>query len=59
VLPLMFLEATGTKADLVTRELPFDPGRVHVEMVWHLRRDTDPAHRWLRETMEAAARAAR
>lgn len=59
VLPLMFLEATGTKADLVTRELPFDPGRVHVEMVWHLRRDADPAHRWLRETMDAAAREAR
>ena len=26
---------------LVTRELPFDPGAVHVEMVWHLRRDAD------------------
>jgi len=58
VLPLRFLEATGTRADLVTRELPFDPGAVHVEMLWHLRRDNDPAHRWLREEIAAAAPAA-
>lgn len=56
VLPLSFLEATGTHNELVTRELPFDPGAVHVEMVWHLRRDSDPAHRWLRDTLARAAR---
>ncbi len=55
VLPQMFLEATGTQTDLVTRELPFDPGGVHVEMVWHLRRDNDAAHRWLRGVIAAAA----
>ena len=59
VLPLSFLEATGTRADLVTRELPFDPGAVHVEMVWHLRRDNDAAHRWLRQALTDAAQAAR
>lgn len=59
VLPLSFLEATGTRADLVTRELPFDPGAVHVEMVWHLRRDNDAAHRWLRQTLSSAAQDAR
>jgi DNA-binding transcriptional LysR family regulator len=58
VLPLMFLEATGTKGDLVTRELPFDPGAVHVEMLWHLRRDNDAAHRWLRSVIDDAARRA-
>lgn len=55
-LPLSFLQATGLPGELLTRELPFDPGAVHVEMVWHLRRDADPAHRWLRETMLGSAR---
>ena len=55
VLPLSFIEATGRRGTLVTRELPFDPGAVHVEMVWHLRRDHDPAHRWLREVLHGAA----
>jgi len=54
VLPLSFIEATGRRGTLVTRELPFDPGAVHVEMVWHLRRDSDPAHRWLREVLHGA-----
>src|SRR5262245_36704169 len=59
VLPLKFIEATGRRGTLVTRELPFDPGAVHVEMVWHLRRDGDPAHRWLREVLHGAARTTR
>lgn len=57
VLPLSFLAATGIANRLVTRELPFDPGAVHVEMVWHLRRDGDPAHRWLREVLAGAVKA--
>jgi len=57
VLPLSFLAATGIANKLVTRELPFDPGAVHVEMVWHLRRDADPAHRWLRDVLQGAVTA--
>jgi len=57
VLPLSFLAATGIANRLVTRDLPFDPGAVHVEMVWHLRRDADPAHRWLREVLAGAVKA--
>jgi DNA-binding transcriptional LysR family regulator len=57
VLPLSFLAATGMTSKLVTRELPFDPGAVHVEMVWHLRRDADPAHRWLRDVLMNAVKA--
>jgi DNA-binding transcriptional LysR family regulator len=56
VLPLSFLAATGIANRLVTRELPFDPGAVHVEMVWHLRRDADPALRWLREVLTAGVK---
>jgi len=26
-------------------------------MVWHLRRDADPAHRWLREVLAGAVKA--
>ena len=28
-------------------------GQVHIEMLWHLRRDADPAHRWLRQLIVA------
>jgi len=49
VLPETFMEATGYARELIKRDLPFDVGRVQVEMMWHLRRDTDPAHRWRRE----------
>jgi len=30
---------------------------VHVEMVWHPRRDANPAHRWLREVLMGAVKA--
>ena len=55
VLPEGFVEATGNGADLVTRELPLTLDAVHVEMIWHLRHDADPAHRWLRDLLLAAA----
>jgi DNA-binding transcriptional LysR family regulator len=57
VLPERFLVATGNADGLVTRDLPMPVGTVQVEMVWHLRHDTDPAHRWLREQVRAAAAA--
>ena len=49
VLPASFLLATGVPSELVTRELPFALNPIQVEMIWHLRRDAAPAHRWLRE----------
>lgn len=55
VLPESFVEATGYSADIVTSELPMALQPVYVEMIWHLRHDADPAHRWLREQMQAAA----
>jgi DNA-binding transcriptional LysR family regulator len=56
VLPERFLSATGYGEALVTRELPFVMAPVHVVMLWHLRHDADPAHRWLRAQVLAAAR---
>jgi DNA-binding transcriptional LysR family regulator len=49
VLPVSFLSATGVPSELVTRELPFALNTIQVAMIWHLRRDAAPAHRWLRE----------
>jgi DNA-binding transcriptional LysR family regulator len=54
VLPEGFVEATGCQAELATCELPFELGPVNVEMLWHLRHDADPAHRWLRERVSAS-----
>ncbi|HJV72251.1 LysR family transcriptional regulator [Ideonella sp.] len=54
VLPLSFVAATGFEKELLTRDLPFELGRVRIEMLWHLRRDNDPAHRWLRGLIERA-----
>lgn len=58
VLPLAFVPATGHAEQLQVRELPFDLGAMQISMVWHLRRDAEPAHRWLRERVRQAARAA-
>jgi DNA-binding transcriptional LysR family regulator len=57
VLPAGFVAATGYGAELVTRELPLTLAPVHVVMLWHLRRDPDPAQRWLRAKLQAAAAA--
>jgi len=57
VLPRQFLPATGAEHRLVQKPLPLALASVNVEMMWHLRKDDDPAHRWLRGLLvEAAAR---
>jgi DNA-binding transcriptional LysR family regulator len=40
---------------LAVRELPFASPRAEVEMIWHRRLDSQPAHRWLREAIRTAA----
>ena len=55
VLPLAFLPATGHEAQLLVRELPFELGPIQVSMLWHMRHDAEPAHRWLRERVLRAA----
>ena len=37
------------------RELPFDAEKMESTMLWHRRLDDQPAHRWLRQTIIAAA----
>jgi DNA-binding transcriptional LysR family regulator len=55
VLPESFVEATGYRDELAVVELPMALPTVHVGMLWHLRKDADPAHRWLRGLVDAAA----
>ena len=55
VLPRRFLPATGAMHELVVRELPLNLEAVHVAMIWHLRSDAAPAHRWLRARLVEAA----
>jgi DNA-binding transcriptional LysR family regulator len=57
-LPEGFVEATGYRRELVTRDLPFTMRPVLVDMLWHRRLDTHPAQRWLREQLLAIAAAA-
>jgi DNA-binding transcriptional LysR family regulator len=54
VLPRQFLPATGVEHRLVQKPLPLSLAPVNVEMMWHLRKDDDPAHRWLREVIAGA-----
>lgn len=59
VLPRQFLPATGVEHRLLQRPLPLSLAPITVEMMWHLRKDDEPAHRWLRERLcEAAAKGA-
>lgn len=58
VLPVSFIEATGYKQQLAERPLPMPLGRVHVDMLWHLRNDGRSAQRWLRACLIDAAKQA-
>jgi DNA-binding transcriptional LysR family regulator len=57
VLPLSFMAATGTQAQVVTRPLPLELAPVAVQMLWPMRQHADPAHRWLREQVVQATAA--
>jgi DNA-binding transcriptional LysR family regulator len=54
-LPESFLEATGYRSELAIADLPLAMEAVHVGMLWHLRHDAEPSHRWLRDRVAAAA----
>ena len=48
VLPRHFVGVTGFAHELVLRELPFPVPPIQVDALWHLRKDGDRAHAWLR-----------
>ncbi len=55
VLPAYFVDATGSRDQLVMRALPFDLEAMHVAAVWHMRHDRLAAHQWLRAGLLEAA----
>ena len=55
VLPRHFVGVTGIADALVLRKLPFAIPAMHVDALWHGRRDPDSAHRWLRDTIRRSA----
>jgi DNA-binding transcriptional LysR family regulator len=55
VLPLSFIPATGTGGRLLTKPVPFELPPVAIQMIWAVRQDDDPAHRWLRAQVRIAA----
>jgi DNA-binding transcriptional LysR family regulator len=55
VLPRHFVGVTGIADALVLRKLPFAIPAVHVDALWHGRREQDSAHRWLRNTIRRSA----
>ncbi len=58
VLPRHFVGVTGFAHDLVLRELPFPVGPIQVDTLWHLRKDSDRGHAWLRgQIAQLAAKA--
>ena len=58
VLPKHLLTATGMTDELVWRELPFTLPPVNLDMLWHERDARSPAHKWLRQHLEATSKAA-
>ncbi|HAV35448.1 MAG TPA: LysR family transcriptional regulator [Massilia sp.] len=58
VLPKHLMGSTGMTDALIWRELPFALPAVHLDMLWHERDGRSPAHRWLRNNLEATAAAA-
>ena len=56
VLPRHFIDSTGLASSLCARRLPFDLPLVQVDMLWHHRHSSAPAHAWLRDQLAEAAR---
>lgn len=59
VVPRRFVPTTGIAERLVIRALPLDVPIVHVDMLWHRRNATRPAHGWLRQAIARSVRSVR
>ena len=58
VLPTVFVQATGFREQVVTRQLPFGLPRLHVDMLCHQRSDRSSSQQCLRERVLEAAQTA-
>ncbi|AVP56581.1 LysR family transcriptional regulator [Pulveribacter suum] len=58
VLPRHFVGVASLGGELLWCPLPMAVPSVHVDALWHRRRQAEPAHRWLQATLARAARRA-
>jgi DNA-binding transcriptional LysR family regulator len=56
VLPRHLIASTGITGSLITKDLPFDLPKVHIDMLWHERDTRGPAHKWLRSHLSDMTR---
>ena len=59
VLPAVFVNAIGFPEKVVTRPVPFELPRLHLDMLWHQRYEDSSSQRWLRAALRDAWLAAR
>src|SRR5690606_29554037 len=52
-LPAQFARAMAEPLGLATYQPPFPSPAPEIRMYWHRRHDRNPAHRWLREQVQA------
>lgn len=52
VLPRHFLRSAGVLQTLQARPLPLDVPPIQIDAIWHVRQETQSAHRWLRDAVQ-------
>jgi DNA-binding transcriptional LysR family regulator len=56
IVPSAFAERAARVMGLTAYEIPLPLPPIRIAMAWHVRHDTDPAHRWLREAIARISR---
>jgi DNA-binding transcriptional LysR family regulator len=58
ILPRLFVEEISRNFDIVSYEPPVKISEQYLYILWHARNENDPGHKWLREQLLQAAKAA-
>lgn len=56
IVPAAFADRVARVMPLTVHDIPLPLPPVALDMAWHVRHDTDPVHRWLRDTLVAITR---
>jgi DNA-binding transcriptional LysR family regulator len=56
MMPRAFAQHIAPSFDLMLHDLPVAISEQHMYMMWHVKMDEDPGHKWLRETLQATSR---
>jgi len=54
IMPRWFAQEVADNFQLDIHDCPIELAETHAYMVWHVNRENDPGHRWLRESMLSA-----